>query len=157
MSRAPIYSETRAANGNCNVANELKFICVPYFRDDAYASEFICEVKDMPDFEDLRLSDLIEKFRRTIEQISATRSLSLMKTAGAQLQSVYDFFITAEKDYAKQQELLKSMFSSFNYAAVIVNNALKCGKLTGDDSELLNECIEIMLKCCANVEASLKN
>lgn len=108
-------------------------------------------------FEDLRLIDLIKKFENTIMQIEQTRSLATLKVAGKQLQDVYDFFITAQSGYEQQQEMLKNMFSSFNYAAVIVNNAVKNGGLTAEDNELLNECLEIMLKCCQTVTASLKN
>ena len=111
----------------------------------------------MPTFEDLRLIDLIKKFEGTILQIEQTRSLNQLKVAGKQLQDVYNFFLTAQSGYEEQQEQLKNMFSSFNYAAVIVNNAVKCGGLTKEDNELLNECLEIMLKCCQTVTASLKD
>lgn len=110
----------------------------------------------MPDFEDLRLTDLIEKFKAKIELIAETRSLSSLNKAGEALQSVYNFHITAQNSYEKQEETFKNLYSSFNYAAVIVNNALKNGGLKGDDNELLNECIEIMLKCCDIITASLK-
>lgn len=107
-------------------------------------------------FEDLRLIDLIKKFQAAVEEINASRNLSKLKDAGRKLQDVYDFFVTAEGEYAEQQEQLKSMFSSFNYAAVIVNSALKSGKLSKEDNELLNECFEIMHKCCTTVCASLQ-
>ena len=109
----------------------------------------------MATFEDLRLADLIKKFEQSVKEIEQTRNLSQLKVAGRQLQDVYDFFLTAESGYEEQQELLKGMFSSFNYAAVIVNNAVKCGGLSGEDNELLNECLQIMLKCCQTVTASL--
>ena len=107
-------------------------------------------------FEDLRLTDLIKKFESTIKEIETTHSLARLQVAGKQLQDVYDFFITAEGGYEKQQEQLKSMFSSFNYAAVIVNNAVKNGGLSGEDNELLTECLQIMLKCCSPVITSLQ-
>lgn len=110
----------------------------------------------MPDFEDLRLIDLLEKFKKEIEQIANTRSLSSLNKAGKALQSVYNFHVTAQNGYEKQEESFKNLYSSFNYAAVIVNNALKNRGLHGDDSELLNECIEIMLKCCDVIIGSLK-
>lgn len=110
----------------------------------------------MTDFEDLRLIDLIEKFRKEITEIAINRNLSALKSAGAALQNVYNFHITAQNGYEKQEELFKNLYSSFNYAAVIVNNAIKCGGLQGDDAELLNECIEIMLKCCEVIIDSLK-
>lgn len=110
----------------------------------------------MPTFEDLRLIDLIKKFESTVMQIEQTRSLAALKVAGKQLQDVYDFFLTAQSSYEKEQEMLKNIFSSFNYAAVIVNNAVKCGGLSAEDNELLGECLQIMLKCCSTVTASLQ-
>ena len=80
----------------------------------------------------------------------------MLSAAGKQLQDVYNFFITAQSGYEEQHELLKNMFSSFNYAAVIVNNAVKCGGLSAEDNELLGECLQIMLKCCQTVTESLK-
>ena len=110
----------------------------------------------MPTFEDLRLADLIAKFRNTVEDINSTRSLGKFKEAGRQLQDVYDFFVTSENTYENLQDGLKNLFSAFNYGAVIVNNALKSGGLTAEDNELLNECIQIMLKCCSTLTTSLK-
>lgn len=111
----------------------------------------------MPTFEDLRLIDLIKKFESTVKGIEATRNLSQLKVAGKQLQDVYKFFLTAQNAYEEQQETLKNMFSSFNYAAVIVNNAVKSGGLTAEDNELLTECLQIMLKCSVTVLTSLQN
>ena len=105
----------------------------------------------MSNFEDLRLIDLIKKFQRTAEGIYSSRSLSLLKEAGRQLQDVYNFFVTAEGAYEEQQGQFKNLFTSFNYAAVIVNNAVKNGGLSSDDNELLNECLQIMLKCCQTI------
>lgn len=111
----------------------------------------------MADFEDLRLCDLLQKFNDTIEEIYGRKSLSLYGRAGRELQAVYDFFVTAQKPYDSAQETFKSLFSSFNYGAVIVNNALKCGGLSSDDNELLGECFEIMLTCCKKLRAIILN
>lgn len=110
----------------------------------------------MPDFEDLRLIDLVQKFERTISEINTTHSLGKIKDAGRELQSVYDFFVTAESAFEPQQEQFKNLVSSFNYAAVIINNAMKSGGLTREDNQLLNECFEVMLKCCTVIITSLK-
>ena len=111
----------------------------------------------MASFEDLRLKDLIERFEGAIEEINTTRNLSGLKEAGRKLQDVYDFFLTAESAYAEEQEKLKSLFSSFNYAAVIVNNAMKKGGLKEDDKELLGECFAIMFRCCDDLKKSLSS
>lgn len=110
----------------------------------------------MATFEDLRLIDLVERFLKSVEELADTKNLSLMKETGKRLQGVYDFFITSESGYEAQQEMLKNTFSAFNYAAVIVNAALKKGKLKPEDGELLNECLQIMLKCGNDVVNSLK-
>lgn len=95
------------------------------------------------------MKDLLGKFAEDIEKIEETRSVSLFKGAGAKLQSVYDFYITSENSFIECEQELKNIFSSFNYAAVIINSALKSGGgLSEDDGELLEECLEIMLKCC---------
>lgn len=109
----------------------------------------------MATFEDLRLKDLLAKFRAEVIKIRTERNLSGLKAAGARLQDVYNFFLTASSDFTEEQEQLKNMFSSFNYAAVIVNGAIKNGGLKGDDGELLDECLEIMTRCCDSLTASL--
>ena len=109
----------------------------------------------MTTFEDLRLNDLIKRFQNAVEMINSSRSLKSFNEAGKLLQDVYDFFITAESAYEELQETFKSLFSSFNYGAVIVNNAIKCGGLSSEDNELLGECIEIMLKCCNTISTAL--
>ena len=111
----------------------------------------------MPNFEDLRIIDLLERFERDIIEINSSRSLKNFKRAGENLQAVYNFYVTAQNPFKEQEELFKNLYSSFNYAAVIINNALKNGGLSKDDNELLNECIEIMLTCCARLKHMLKN
>lgn len=108
------------------------------------------------DFEQLRLIDLIEKFQSDLTEISATRSLKTYNGAGQKLQSVYNFLLASQSAFEKEQELLKNLFSSFNYGAVIVNNALKTGGLSPEDNELLGECLEIMLTCCTKLINMLK-
>lgn len=110
----------------------------------------------MPTFEDLRLVDMISKFSAKIGEINSTRRLGGIKEAGKTLQDVYDFLIVSENDYTSMQESFKNLFSSFNYAAVIINNALKEGGLKGDDGVLLSECFEIMLKCCSVICSELQ-
>ena len=111
----------------------------------------------MPNFEDLRLSDLIKKFRAEAQSVYDTRSLGKLSAAGEKLQAVYDFNLTAQNSFSEIEEELKNLFSSFNYAAVIVNKALKSGGLQGDDGELLNDCLEIMLRCCDKICNTLAN
>ncbi|MBD5632628.1 MAG: hypothetical protein HDP34_05310 [Clostridia bacterium] len=111
----------------------------------------------MPNFEDLRLIDLLERFEEDINEIYLTRSLKTFKRAGENLQSVYNFYVTAQNPFKEQEELFKNLCSSFNYAAVIINDALKRGGLSKDDNGLLNDCIEIMLACCEKLKLMLKN
>lgn len=109
----------------------------------------------MIDFEDLALGDLLGKVERRVAEIAETRNASQFKQLGADIQSVYDFFITAKKDYQEQQPLFKNLFSSFNYAAVIINDAVKNKKAEKDAGELLNECLEIISACCKKIKQSL--
>lgn len=107
------------------------------------------------DFEHLRMLDLVERFRASVERINETRSAALLKQAGENLQNIYNFHLTADASFSEVEEYLKNMYSSFNYAAVIVNDALKKKTLDVEGAALLNECIEILLKCCNAVAAKL--
>lgn len=109
----------------------------------------------MVDFEDLALADLLNKVERRVEEIAQTRNASQFKQLGADIQSVYDFAITAKKDYEKEQPLFKNLFSAFNYAAVIINDAIKSKKPEKDAGELLNECLEIISACCKKIKQSI--
>lgn len=109
----------------------------------------------MVDFEDLALGELLNKVERRVAEIAETRNASQFKQLGADVQAVYDFFVTAKKDYTEQQPLLKNLFSAFNYAAVIINDAIKSKKPEKDAGELLNECLEIIAACCKKIKQSL--
>ena len=109
----------------------------------------------MVDFEDLALGDLLGKVEKRVADIAASKNLNQFKTLGGEVQAVYNFFVTAKKDYAEQQPMLKNLFSSFNYAAVIINDAIKTKKADGEAGALIEECLEIMSACCRNVKASI--
>lgn len=110
----------------------------------------------MPDFEELRMADLVKKFKNKVEEVAASGKLSALKEASSKLQDIYNFHITAQNSFSAQEENLKSMYSSFNYAALICNEAAKNGVLSAEDKVLLTECIQILLKCCDLVIYSLK-
>lgn len=110
----------------------------------------------MPDFEELRMADLVKKFKNKVEEVAASGKLSALKEASSKLQDIYNFHITAQNSFSAQEENLKNMYSSFNYAALICNEAAKKGMLTAEDKVLLTECIQILLKCCDLVISSLK-
>lgn len=110
----------------------------------------------MTTFEDLRMADLLERFRADVCKIYETRSSSLLSQAGKDLQNVYNFHLVSDKSFIEVEENLKNLYTSFNYAAVIVNNAMKNKQLTKDDNELLGECLQVMLRCCDVVLAKLK-
>ena len=111
----------------------------------------------MATFEDLRMCDLVGRFQATVGEIAQTRNTSLFKKAGAELQNIYNFHLTADESFAEVEEYFKNMYSSFNYAAVIVNDALKKGALDKDSNNLLSECVEILQKCCRVITEKLKN
>ena len=109
----------------------------------------------MADFEDLRLCDLLDKVRTRTLDIARTRNVSQFKQLGQDIQGVYDFFVTAVKPYEEQQPMLKNLFASFNYAAVIINDGIKKKTLDNEAITLLNECLEIIVACCGNIKKSL--
>ncbi|MCM1546533.1 MAG: hypothetical protein NC033_05800 [Clostridiales bacterium] len=109
----------------------------------------------MPTFEDLALGDLLGKVERRVAEIAETRNASQFKELGADVQAVYNFVVTAKKDYEEQQPMLKNLFSAFNYAAVIINDAIKNKKTEKDAGTLLNECLEIISACCRKIKKSL--
>ncbi|MDE5789295.1 MAG: hypothetical protein K2H78_02640 [Clostridia bacterium] len=109
----------------------------------------------MPDFEDVRLCDLLNKVSKRVTSITVSKNVSEFNALGAEIQAVYDFFVTAQKDYAEQQPMLKNLFSSFNYAAVIINDAIKTKKPDVESGTLLTECLEIISACCNNIKNSL--
>lgn len=109
----------------------------------------------MVDFEDLALGDLLGKVDRKVTEIAESRNLNEFKSLGESVQSVYNFFVTAKKDYENIQPMLKNLFSSFNYAAVIINDAIKTKKTDAESGELISECLEIMSACCRNIRSAL--
>ena len=79
----------------------------------------------MSEFEDLRMIELVKKFKVDVLQIEETRSAALFKQASKDLQSVYNFHLTADKPFKSVDTYLKNIYKSFNCSAVIVNSALK--------------------------------
>ena len=92
----------------------------------------------MIDFEDLALCDLLNKVEKRAAEIAQARNASQFKQLGADIQAVY-----------------KNLFSSFNYAAVIINDAIKSKQPDKDAGKLLSECLEIISACCKNIKNSL--
>lgn len=102
----------------------------------------------MPNFEDLRLVDALTKFKQALAEVYQSKKIAGFKGLSTQLQQVYDFYITAQNSFIKQEEQLKNLFSSFNYSAVLINNGIKEGKMSQEDTQLLEECFQIMFRCC---------
>ncbi len=98
-------------------------------------------------FEQLRLVDLVQKFNDDIDDVYKNKNLSVFHGASKKLQNVYNFYVTARDDFKEVEEYLKNLFSSFNYAAVIINDGMKKKGLDREANELLFECLQIMLKC----------
>ncbi len=109
----------------------------------------------MADFEDLRMCDLLDRVAKRAAQIAEERKVSLLKDLGADVQAVYDFFVSSGNDFAGIQPTLKNLFSSFNYAAVIVNDGIRRGSLDKEANELLRECLEIIVRCAEVIKAQL--
>ena len=109
----------------------------------------------MSEFEDLRMIELVKKFKVDVLQIEETRSAALFKQASKDLQSVYNFHLTADKPFKSVDAYLKNIYKSFKCSAVIVNSALKKKAVKSEDATLLDECIQIMIKCCDVIIAKL--
>ena len=108
-------------------------------------------------FEQLRLTDLIQKFNADIEDVYRNKNLSVFHCASNKLQDVYNFYVTAQDDFKGVEEYLKNLFSSFNYAAVIINDGMKKKGLDREANELLFECLQIMLRCNELITAALNS
>lgn len=106
-------------------------------------------------FEQIRLIDLINKFNDDIEDVYHNKNLSVFYGASKKLQDVYNFYVTAKDDFKSIEEYLKNLFSSFNYAAVIINDGMKRKGLDREANQLLLECLQIMLKCDELIIATL--
>ena len=109
----------------------------------------------MSDFEDLRMIDLVKKFKEDVLKIEETRSAALYKQAGKNLQGIYNFHLTSKKSFKSVEGYLKNLYTSFNYSAVIVNNAVKTKTMKKEDIALLEEGIQVMLRCCDIIVATL--
>lgn len=110
----------------------------------------------MPELEDLTMIELLDTFIEDINKIQETRSAKLFKGANADLQKIYNYHLANDKAFRRVQHNLKNLYTSFNYAAVIVNDALKKRVLDKANAELLDECLEVMLRCCIVIEDTLK-
>ena len=110
----------------------------------------------MPNFEDLRMMDLVKTFRADVVLIQENRSASLFKQASKDLQSIYNLHLTAKNTFGEVEYYLKNLYKSFNYAAATVNDAIKRKSLDQKDSAMMEECLEVMIKCCDIVTTKLK-
>ena len=111
----------------------------------------------MPDFEDLRMIDLLKTFRKDIVSIEEERSARLFKQASKDLQSIYNFHLSSDKSFSQVEYYLKNLYTSFNYAAVIINDAIKKKNLGAENISLLDECLDVMIKCCDVIISKLTN
>ena len=111
----------------------------------------------MPELVYSKMIELLEKFEEDINKIQETRSAKLFKTANIDLQNIYNFHLLNDKAFKKVQMNLKNLYTSFNYAAVIVNDALKKRVMEKENALLLDECLEVMIRCCIVIQNTLKN
>ena len=110
----------------------------------------------MPELVDLKMIELIGKFEEDINRIQETRSAKQFKTANVDLQNIYNYHLLNDKAFKKVQTNLKNLYTTFNYSAVIVNDALKKRVMDKENAELLDECLEVMLRCCIVIKRTLR-
>ena len=80
----------------------------------------------MPDSEILKMVNLLKKFRGDIISIEEERSNALrFKEASKDLQSIYALHLNNKMKFNEVEHYLKNLYASFNYAAVIMSDALK--------------------------------
>ena len=111
----------------------------------------------MPELVYVKMLELLDKFEEDINRIQETRSAKLFKTANVDLQNIYNFHLLNDKAFTKVQTNLKNLYTSFNYSAIIVNDALKKRVMEKENAVLLDECLEVMMRCCTVIKNALKN
>ena len=111
----------------------------------------------MPELLELKMIELVDRFKDDIINIQESRSAKLFKLASADLQKIYNYHLANDKMFIRVRQNLKNLYTSFNYAAVIVNGALKKRSFDKGNEEMLDECLEVMLRCCIVIVATLKN
>ena len=107
--------------------------------------------------DELKMIDLLITFRDDIIEIQEERNAKLIKPANVQLQAIYKLHVSAKSSFVKIEHYLKSLYTSFNFAAVIVSDLLKKKSLDSRTLERLDECFEVMIKCCTVMIEKLKN
>lgn len=100
--------------------------------------------------------ELIDAFRQDIVVIEEQRSAQLFRQASKDLQELYKFHLSQRSRFAGVEHYLKSLYTSFNYAAAIINEFLKKKHLEDKRRAMFDESLEIMIKCCDVVTTLLK-
>lgn len=100
--------------------------------------------------------DLVKKFKADVLKIEEMRNVSLFKHASKDLQDIYNFHLSSVKSFKSVESYLKNLYTSFNYAAVVINNAVKNKTIKKDDVTLIEESLQVMLRCCDIVCETLK-
>ena len=110
----------------------------------------------MPDSEILQMLSLLKKFRADIVGIEEERGNPLrFKEASKDLQAIYAFHLKNKAKFTAVEHYLKNLYSSFNFAATIMNDALKKKALKAENILKLDEALEVMLKCCDVITTKL--
>ena len=110
----------------------------------------------MPELVHLNMLKLLDKFEEDINKIQETRSAKLFKVANVDLQNIYNYHLLNDKAFKKVQMNLKNLYTTFNYAAVIVNDALKKRAMDKEKALLFDESLEVMIRCCIVIQNTLK-
>lgn len=109
----------------------------------------------MPNFEQLKMIELVRAFRADVLAVEEQRSAAAFRQARKHLQDIYNFHIISKKSFTGVEHYLKSLYTSFNYGAAIVNEALIKKNLGGENGVMLEECLETMISCCDKVTEGL--
>ncbi len=109
----------------------------------------------MPNFEQLKMLELVRVLRTDVLAVEEQRSAAAFRQARKDLQDIYNCHLISKKSFTGVEYYLKNLYTSFNYGAVIVNEALKKRNLDGENGVKLEECLETMISCCDKVTEGL--
>lgn len=109
----------------------------------------------MNDISGSKMIDLVKNLKVSVLSFESEKSGATFKNLKSDMQEIYNLHVEENKKFKSVEEFLKNIYSTFNCLSVKFTAALKLKILTADDSAILDECIQIMLKCCDLIVSKL--
>lgn len=101
----------------------------------------------MNDIDGLKMVELVKKFKSSVLVFEGEKSGATFKSLKLDMQEIYTLHISQSKKFKGVEEYLKHIYNTFNCLSVKFTAALKMKLLPPDDAAIIDECIQIMLKC----------